>query len=91
MKLLNVQQIIMMHELLIKETGGISGLRDEGLLESAVSAPFQTFDGMYIYKTIESKAARLGYGMEKIIPLLTVTNESGYFPCWFFLNSMEFS
>lgn len=39
------------------------GLRDEGLLDSAVNAPMQTFGGEELYPTILEKAARLGYGL----------------------------
>lgn len=45
-------QVIQMHSLLIKQTGGIDGLRDEGLLDSALNAPFLSFDGGDIHKTI---------------------------------------
>ena len=38
-------QIFLLHEQLISETGGASGLREAGLLDSALNAPFQTFDG----------------------------------------------
>ena len=41
---------------LIKETGGSDGIRDENLLDSALNAPFQTFDGEDLYKTIQAKA-----------------------------------
>ena len=36
---------------------------DEGLLESAVNAPLQTFEGQELYPTVLEKAARLGYGL----------------------------
>lgn len=39
------------------------GLRDYGLLESAVNAPFQTFMGQDLYPDIIEKAARLCYGL----------------------------
>ena len=65
MKKLSVQHIIMLHDVLIKETGGATGLRDEGLLESAVSTPFTTFDGNYLYPTTQQKGARLGFGLVK--------------------------
>lgn len=42
---LDKTQVLKMHSLLIEETGGSDGIRDEGLLDSALSAPFQTFDG----------------------------------------------
>lgn len=47
--------------MLIQETGGANGIRDEGLLDSALNAPFQSFDGEDIYITIQAKAARLGF------------------------------
>lgn len=61
MKRLTKAQIIKMHRLLIQETGGSEGIRDEGLLDSALNAPFQTFDGEDVYKTIPAKAAKLGF------------------------------
>jgi len=63
MKRLSVERIKQIHHLMIEETGGLDGVRDEGLLESAVNAPFQTFDDVPLYKTIEAKAARLGYSL----------------------------
>ena len=61
MKRLTKAQIIKMHRLLIQETGGSEGIRDEGLLDSALNAPFQTFDGGDVYKTVPAKAAKLGF------------------------------
>ena len=60
---LTKRQILLLHEQLIRETGGSSGLRDEALLESALEAPFQTYDGQELYPTVQAKAARLGYGL----------------------------
>lgn len=65
MKRLTPEQIIQLHEILIKHTGGSDGIRDRGLLESAVYAPFHSFDGIPIFPTIEKKAARLGFGLVK--------------------------
>lgn len=59
MKRLSVPQIVLMHSALIKETGGMDGIRDENLLDSAVNAPFQTYGGEYLYKSLEAKAARV--------------------------------
>ncbi len=60
---LSVEQIIKLHSELIKETGGSDGIRDIGLLQSAVNAPFQSFGGCDVYPTIYQKAARLGFGL----------------------------
>ena len=62
---LSKKQIIMLHSQLISETGGTDGIRDEGLLDSALSAPFQSFADTEVYPSIQQKAARLGYGLVK--------------------------
>ena len=63
MKRLTKTQILKMHSFLIQKTGGSDGVRDEGLLDSALNLPFQSFDGEDIYKTIQAKAARLGFSL----------------------------
>ena len=65
MIILSKEQIIILHKNLIAETGGIDGIRDENLLESAINAPFQTFDNREVFPSIQQKAARLGYGLIK--------------------------
>lgn len=65
MKRLTKEQVIILHRELIKETGGTDGIRDEGLLESALEAPFQSFDGIDAFPSIQQKAARLGFGLIK--------------------------
>lgn len=63
MKRLTKRQILLLHSELIRETGGMDGLRDEGLLDSALNAPFQSFGGAQIFPSLQQKAARLGYGL----------------------------
>ncbi|MDD2494301.1 MAG: type II toxin-antitoxin system death-on-curing family toxin [Tissierellia bacterium] len=63
MKRLTKFQVIQIHSMLIQETGGIDGIQDDGLLDSALNSPFQSFDGEDIYKTIHAKAARLGFSL----------------------------
>ena len=65
MILLNKEQIKYLHNKMIQETGGRNGIRDEGLLDSALSAPFQSFGGMELYPSMFGKAARLCYGLIK--------------------------
>ena len=62
---LTKRQILKLHSQLIEETGGSDGLRDEGLLESALEAPFQSYGDQDLFHTIQAKAARLGYGLIK--------------------------
>ena len=65
MIILSKKQILTLHSTLIAETGGSDGIRNENLLESAISSPFQTFDRTEIFPSIQQKAARLGYGFIK--------------------------
>lgn len=67
---LSKTQILLLHEQLIAETGGSSGLRDEGMLDSALYAPFQTFGGEDVYPSLQQKAARLCFGLVKNHPFL---------------------
>lgn len=60
----------MLHDQLVEETGGSAGLRDDGLLESALSAPFQSFAGTDMFPSIRQKAARLAYGLIKNHPFV---------------------
>ena len=55
------EKVELLHQLIAQETGGSIGIRDEGLLDSAIEGIFQTFDGKELYKTKEEKGARLGY------------------------------
>ena len=65
MKRLTKEQVLMLHRELIRETGGADGLRDEGLLDSALNAPFQSYGEIDAFPSIQQKAARLGYGLVK--------------------------
>ena len=65
MIVLQKDQVVRLHRQLILETGGIDGIRDEALLETALHAPFQSFDGVSVFPSVQQKAARLGYGLVK--------------------------
>ena len=67
---LSKPQIFLLHEQLIAETGGSSGLRDEGMLDSALNAPFQTFGEEDVYPSLQQKAARLCFGLVKNHPFV---------------------
>ena len=67
---LTVEEIERLHELLIEKTRGSSGLRDRGLLESAVLSCIQTFDDEELYPTVVEKAAHLAFGICKNHPFV---------------------
>ena len=55
------EKVLLLHQLLIEETGGEPNIRDINLLDSSIQQAYQTFDGEELYKSKEEKAARLGY------------------------------
>lgn len=56
---LTAEQVLFIHARLISETGGAHGVRDLGLLQSAVARPQAAFDGQDLYPDLFSKAAAL--------------------------------
>ncbi|HEX6716461.1 MAG TPA: type II toxin-antitoxin system death-on-curing family toxin [Pyrinomonadaceae bacterium] len=63
MRYLSLQEIISLHSLLIAQSGGSSGLRDRGALESAVAQPEASFGGEELYPDLARKAAALGHSL----------------------------
>lgn len=86
MKRLGSEHIKLLHRILLEETGGLDGMRDENLFESAINAPFQTFDGVYVYPTLERKAARLGYSLIKNHPFVDGNKRVGVITMMAFLE-----
>lgn len=86
MKRLTKAQVIKMHNLLIQETGGGEGIRNEGLLDSALNAPFQTFDGEDVYKTIQANAAKLGFFLVNNHPFIDGNKRIGTLAMLVFLE-----
>ena len=57
------EKILLLHQIMAQATDGSIGVRDEGLLESALEAAFSGFGGVEFYPTKEEKGARLGYNL----------------------------
>jgi death-on-curing protein len=74
---LSVEEVIELHEASTEAFGGGTGLRDFGLLESAVLAPQQTFDGEFLYPTIYEMAAALWHGIVCNHPFIDGNKRTG--------------
>lgn len=57
------EKVLLLHQMIIGETGGSPELRDIGLLDSALEGCYQTFGSVELYPTKEEKGARLGYSL----------------------------
>jgi death-on-curing protein len=63
MRYLTLGEVVALHRAVIESTGGATGLRDLGALESAVAQPRATFDGLDLHTTVTAKAAALAYSL----------------------------
>ncbi len=70
MKLLGYRQVLWIYRRVIEETGGAFGVRDEGLLRSALARPRASFGGQDLYPTLFEKAAALLESLVMNHPLL---------------------
>lgn len=75
---LEVADILDIHQILIEQFGGMFGIRDEGLLESALSQPKATFFGELLHPTIQEQAATYLYHITKNHPFLDGNKRTAY-------------
>lgn len=83
---LDTDDVLLLHKMMCKATGGASGIRDIGNLESALYHAYATFDGKDLYQTIEEKAARQAYGIIRNHPFLDGNKRTGLFVMLTFLE-----
>lgn len=67
---LTVEQILFIHYRIIQETGGVHGVRDQGLLEAAVARPRAGFGAQEFYPGPFEKAAALFDSLIRSHPFL---------------------
>jgi death on curing protein len=60
---LTTDEVIRLHERAIQRSGGSAGIRDRGLIDSAVFQPQATFGGQDLLPTIVEKASALGFSL----------------------------
>ena len=57
--MIEITEVEKIHDILIERFGGAKGIRDKGILESAIGRPFQTFAGKDLYPDPVDKAAAI--------------------------------
>jgi len=86
MKRLSAETVMALHRELIEQSGGINGVRDFNLLDSSVNSPFHTYDGQYLYPTLQSMAAHLSFSIIKNHPFLDGNKRIGILSMLVFLE-----
>ena len=62
-QLVTLEQVLILHQRVIEESGGSVGIRDKGILESALAQPLISYDGQELYPTLIKKVAALGFSL----------------------------
>ena len=76
--MIELSHVLHVHEKLLEEFGGGKGIRDLGLLEAAISRPFQTFEKIDLYPSAEEKAAAIIESIVKNHPFIDGNKRTGY-------------
>lgn len=78
MRYLTLEEVLALHRLVIERSGGLDGLRDVGVLESALVQPRMSFEGQELYPELADKAAALGYSLVLNHPFLDGNKRVGH-------------
>ncbi|GJD19688.1 hypothetical protein RIVM261_046440 [Rivularia sp. IAM M-261] len=88
---LSLLEVLSLHRQIINQSGGASGVRDLGALESAIAQPRMTFGGEDLYPTVVEKAAALGFSLVMNHPFVDGNKRIGHaaMETFLVLNGLE--
>ena len=78
MRYLSLSEVLELHELVLEQSGGTTGIRDLGALESTLVQPRMTFSGEDLYQTIQEKAAALCFSLVMNHPFIDGNKRAGH-------------
>ena len=78
MQLLTLEQILKLHQRIIEESGGGTGIRDKDILESAVAQPEMSYGGQDLYPTLIEKVSALGFSLINNHPFIDGNKRIGH-------------
>ena len=75
---LTLAELLELYEAVMAVSGGGIGVRDLGLIESALAQPRTTFSGSELYQSINEKAAALGFALISNHPFVDGNKRIGH-------------
>ncbi len=75
---LTLIEVLELHRRILEQSGGALGIRDMGLLESAIAQPRMTFGGEDLYPSLLKKAAALGFSILMNHPFVDGNKRTGH-------------
>lgn len=85
-RFLTLDEVMHLHMLQIDRFGGLDGLRDSGLLESALAMPQAGFGGHFVHEDIHEMAAAYLFHLVKNHPFLDGNKRVGFHAAYVFLT-----
>jgi death-on-curing protein len=78
MRYLTLGEVLGLHAMVIQQSGGMLGVRDQGSLDSALAQPMMAFGGQDLYPTIADKAAALAFSLVMNHPFMDGNKRIGH-------------
>lgn len=83
---LTLEEVYTLHEQQLAAYGGLSGVRDEGLLASAIAQPRATFGGEFLHSDLWAMTAAYAYHIAQNQPFLDGNKRAGLMAALVFLD-----
>ncbi len=78
MHLLTLEQVLILQKHIIEQSGGATGIRDKGILESALAQPSMSYAGQDLYPTLIEKVAAVGFSLINNHPFVDGNKRIGH-------------
>ncbi len=91
MRYLTLGEVIRLHQMVVDESGGATGIRDVGLLDSALAQPRATFDRRDLHPSVLDKASTLCASLVQNHPFVDGNKRVGHaaMATFLLLNGIE--
>lgn len=91
MRYLTLLEVLELHRQVMEQSGGALGIREVGLLESAIAQPLMTFGGEELYPSMMEKAVAMGFSIIMNHPFVDGNKRTGHaaMEVFLILNGME--
>ncbi|WP_421826438.1 type II toxin-antitoxin system death-on-curing family toxin [Larkinella sp.] len=76
--MISTDEVLLIHRRLIEDFGGSDGVRDEGIMLSAIARPYSGFGDTEFYQTPVEKAAAIIESIVKNHPFIDGNKRTGY-------------
>lgn len=83
---LDLADVLLIHEEQLARYGGSAGLRDQGLLESAIAMPEATFGGAFVHEDLFAMAAAYAFHIAENQPFVDGNKRTGVLAAVVFLE-----